>query len=119
MKNILNLNRNSEDREYWKSSFGKRPMEELYNIRKDPECMNNLSEKQEFKDIKLTLADMLYNELKRQGDPRMFGRGYIFDEYIYADVESQKFYERYMNGERMSATWVNESDFEYNIFHER
>ncbi|MCK4965737.1 sulfatase [bacterium] len=109
---ILNLKRNSKNKEYWKLSFDKRPEEELYNIKDDPECMNNLAKKSEFKEIKTKLKNQLFDELKRQGDPRMFGKGYIFDEYIYADKKDQNFYERYTKGEKMRAGWVNESDFE-------
>ncbi len=42
----------------------------------------------------------------------MFGKGYIFDEYIYADKKSRNFYERYIKEEKIKAGWVNESDFE-------
>ncbi len=109
---ILQIKRNSENQKYWKWSFGKRPEEELYNVKDDPECMNNLAEKTDFKELKTGLKDQLFNELKKQGDPRMFGKGYIFDEYIYADKKSRNFYERYIKEEKIKAGWVNESDFE-------
>ena len=58
---------------------------------------------------------MGFRQKTYEGDPRMFGRGYIFDEYSYADEESKNFYQRYMNGEKIKASWVNESDFEHKI----
>ena len=50
--------------------------------------------------------------MKAQNDPRMFNRGYVFDEYPYADDSGQNFYERYMRGEKLRAGWVNPTDFE-------
>ncbi len=41
----------------------------------------------------------------------MFGNGYVFDEYDYANPVEQNFYERFMKGEEVEAGWVNE-DFE-------
>ncbi len=51
-------------------------------------------------------------ELQAQGDPRMFGKGYLFDQYLYANPEQRNFYERFMRGEKVKALWVNDSDFE-------
>ena len=98
--------------EYWTLSFGKRPEEELYNIKNDPECINNLAENPMFKVIKVKLRDKLFTELKRQNDPRMFGKGFIFDEYPYADQSTRNFHERFKKGEKINTSWVNESDFE-------
>jgi len=100
---------------YWQWSFGKRPQEELYNIRKDPDCLENLAEKPELRDLKEQLKNQLFSELKKQGDPRMFGKGDVFDQYLYADEKHRNFYERYMKGEKLDAGWVNESDFERNF----
>jgi hypothetical protein len=51
-------------------------------------------------------------ELKKQGDPRMFGQGGVFDQYLHANPAHVNFYERYMQGEKLKAGWVNETDFE-------
>ena len=40
----LDARDNPETKKYWEMSFGKRPPEELYNIREDKDCMNNLAE---------------------------------------------------------------------------
>ena len=101
-----------EKHHYWQLNFGLRQDEELYNIKDDPDCVNNLVNKAEFKDTMDMLKEQLFSELKDQGDPRMFGNGHIFDEYLYADKRTQNFYERYMNGEPMNAGWVNKSDFD-------
>ena len=99
-------------RKYWDWSFGKRPEEELFHIGNDPECMQNLAIHPEYQQVKARLKEQMYEELKVQNDPRMFGNGHVFDEYPYAQESMKGFYERYMSGEEMEAGWVNASDFE-------
>lgn len=62
-------------------AFGKRPGQELYDIIKDPECMNNLAMDQDFKPIADSLHRVLQDELIAQGDPRELGYGDIFESY--------------------------------------
>ncbi|MBN2327601.1 MAG: sulfatase [Candidatus Omnitrophica bacterium] len=109
---LIEGRKNPASYNYWKWSFGKRPGEELYNIKTDPECMNNLANHPDFKPLKNRLKKQMMSELKSQGDPRMFGRGFIFDQYPYADENQQGFYERFTNGESLKAGWVNPTDFE-------
>ncbi len=97
---------------YWDQNFGKRPSEELYNIAEDPDALHNLADDPEYQETKQELKSELYQKLKEQEDPRMFGRGYIFDEYRYMDEGTYNFYHRYMSGEQMNTGWVNDSDFE-------
>jgi uncharacterized sulfatase len=59
----------------------KRPEEELYDIAVDPGCLNNLAETAKFDKTKSALRKTLKDTLKRQGDPRMLGRGDIFESY--------------------------------------
>jgi len=69
---------------YYALSFGKRPSEELYQIRWDPHCMNNLAKSPEFAAVKKRLRAQMEAELTAQGDPRTLGKGNIFDGYLYA-----------------------------------
>ncbi|UCD48790.1 MAG: sulfatase [Phycisphaerales bacterium] len=110
----LEARRMPETRRYWTWSFGKRPTEELYDIRKDSDCLENLAERPELQARKAALKEQLFEELRAQGDPRMFGRGHIFDAYPYADGKTGHFYERYRSGEldKKAAGWVNPSDFD-------
>jgi N-sulfoglucosamine sulfohydrolase len=110
--NILQMRRSGGDTRFWQLSFGKRPAEELYDLKRDPDCVNNLASDAKYQSLKKKLSDQMTRELKEQGDPRMFGKGYIFDQYIYANPEQRNFYERFMRGEKMKAGWVLESDFE-------
>ena len=109
---ILNDRRTNGSSILWNQSFGKRPKEELYNIKNDPDCVHNLADQSEWQDKKKKLKEQLFNELKAQGDPRMFGRGNVFDEYIYSDEKTRNFYERYTNGEKIKAEWINKTDYE-------
>ncbi len=109
---ILNSRKQEDLAHYWEGSFGKRPQEELYLVREDRDCMHNLALHPEHQDRKDNLKNVLFEELKRQGDPRMFGKGHVFDEYPYAQGDMRNFYERYRQGEKLEPGWVNPSDFE-------
>ncbi len=109
---ILNLNRLGEKESYWNYAFGKRPQEELYDLKKDPQCLENLANKVDFFEIKKDLKDKMMNDLIEQGDPRVLGTGDIFDQYPYSGEKVKNFYTRFMNGEEIPTHWVNTSDFE-------
>ena len=109
---LLQRRTNPETFSYWDWSFGKRSSLELFKIDEDPECMNNLANTKEFEDLQAALLAQMENKLEAQGDPRMAGNGYIFDEYVYAHEATRGFYDRFMNGEKMNTGWVNDSDFE-------
>lgn len=64
-------------------AFGKRPAEELYDLRKDPSQLNNVADKPEYAGAKSKLASALMAELKASKDPRVLGRGDVFDKYPY------------------------------------
>jgi uncharacterized sulfatase len=51
----------------------KRPSEELYDIVKDPGCMNNLAGIPEFESVRKQLSERLKSRLRETGDPRMTG----------------------------------------------
>ena len=109
---VLNLRRQEGQNIYWSLCFGKRPAEELFDIRRDPECLVNLAPRPDFQRLKDSLKSQLFAELKAQDDPRMFGQGQIFEQYPYANAGQRGFYERFMRGERAQAGWVSASDFE-------
>jgi N-sulfoglucosamine sulfohydrolase len=64
-------------------AFGKRPSEELYDLQKDPDQLDNVAGKPEYAKVKKKLADALMAELKATKDPRVLGRGDVFDNYPY------------------------------------
>ncbi len=63
--------------------FEKRPAEELYDLRKDPGQLHNLADTPEYSHVKATLAAALMAELATTGDPRVLGKGDVFDKYPY------------------------------------
>lgn len=108
---ILNANRAKPVDPHWLVCFGKRPDEELFDLKKDPDCMNNLAAAPEQQGRRAGLESQLMATLKEQGDPRMFGHGADFDNYPYAGRE-RGFYDRYIKGEKLEAGWVNPTDAE-------
>ncbi len=109
---ILDLHRQRADNPHWALCFGKRPAEELYELRRDPDCVQNLAASPEMASKKAGLQERLFARLREQGDPRMSGQGHVFDEYPHANAAHRNFYERYMRGEKLRAGWVSETDFE-------
>jgi arylsulfatase A-like enzyme len=96
---------------FWQQCFGKRPAEELYDLARDPQCTRNLLDDGSDPKLRDELRNQMTAELTAQEDPRMFGRGEIFEQYPYAEAGLRGFYERYMGGEKLKAGWVNPSDF--------
>lgn len=95
------LARKNSNTEYlWELSFGKRPSEELYNIIDDSDCIHNLADNSNYKSVKERLRKELFSKLVEQGDPRVFGFGYIFDEYPNMS-NLRGYYNRRKNGERL------------------
>ncbi|MCP3930764.1 MAG: sulfatase [Bacteroidetes bacterium] len=109
---ILNERRRERKSYFWDLNFGKRAEEELYDISQDPFCLNNLASENNLAARKSELKTLLFAELKKQEDPRILGKGAIFDNYQYANPSTAGFYERYNSGEEMKAGWVNPGDFE-------
>lgn len=103
----------TDDFNFWLWSFGKRPAEELYNIEKDPNCMTNLASDANYKSKLEEMGKQLVAKLTAQKDPRMFGKGYLFDQYEYADKRGVNFYDRYMAKDpKLKWGWVSNSDFQ-------
>jgi uncharacterized sulfatase len=76
---------NREDLEiitYFDLDVARRPLEELYQIKKDPGCLENLAGKEEFKDILMDHRNRLDERLLATKDPRVMGNGDIWEEYI-------------------------------------
>jgi len=107
---ILHARREGSNLANWQACFGKRPPEELYNVAEDADCSRNLIN--EYPDVARNLSEKMTDILRREGDPRMFGQGEVFEKYPYIDPRTQNFYERYMNGEKIQAGWVSSDDFE-------
>ncbi|KJF45715.1 sulfatase family protein [Draconibacterium sediminis] len=108
---ILDTRRKKGEAEYWQLNFGKRVSEELYDIKEDPFCMNNLAAIEDYTELRNTMSKEMTAKLQKQGDPRIFGNGDVFDNYEYSGVVKD-YYNRYMQGEEVPANWVNKSDYD-------
>jgi len=115
---ILNMKREGKDLKYWELSFGKRKAEELYDLTTDKFCVNNLAENPIFTQRMEAMKALLFAQLKSQNDPRMFGKGDIFDQYPYDEDVTQawNFWEKVVSGEISKpwkmTNWVRPTDYD-------
>ena len=65
---------------YYDYAFGKRPAEELYDLRNDPDCLVNVAERSEYAVVRKELSERLMNILISTGDPRVIGDGQTYDK---------------------------------------
>ncbi len=75
---------------FWQFCFGKRPQEELFELNSDPDCIHNLAADPKHDETITSLRDTLFAELKRQNDPRILGKGDVFDNYPSAKKPTGK-----------------------------
>ena len=80
---IDNRDKDERHRRLFELAFGKRPAEELYDLRKDPGQLDNAAGGPDYAKVRQELADRLTAALKSTGDPRVVGDGEAFDRYPY------------------------------------
>jgi N-sulfoglucosamine sulfohydrolase len=68
---------------YYDLSFGKRPADELFRLRDDPECIRNLATDPFFSSTMEKLRMKMLSILQDEKDPRALGHGEIFDTYEF------------------------------------
>ncbi len=107
---ILNQRRSGVDKTYWKFCFGHRVAVELYDVKKDPDCLVNLAGKLQYRNTEAAMKNEMETKLKAEGDYRMIGQGHIYENY--PNIEMTGFYERFMKGDRLKTVWTNKSDIE-------
>jgi N-sulfoglucosamine sulfohydrolase len=66
---------------YFEAGFGKKPGEELFDIQADPGCMKNLAGEAGLQKVLGGLRKDLETRLRGQGDPRVTGKGDIWESY--------------------------------------
>lgn len=108
---ILTANRAKPNDPHWLLCFGKRPAEELFDLKNDPDCVNNLAASSAHQARRAALEAQLLAKLKQQDDPRISGQGDVFDNYPYAGPE-RGLYERHLKGEKIKTGWVSPTDWE-------
>lgn len=70
---------------YYHQAFAKRPAEELYDLRRDPDQVTNLAANPAYATTKAELADQLLRVLRDTGDPRVVGPGDAYDRPPFSD----------------------------------
>lgn len=80
---IFNKDLDEEHHRLYSLSFAKRPAEELYDLKSDPDQLVNVASEESYQRIKDELSEKLTEELKSTGDPRVLGGGEEFDKHPY------------------------------------
>ncbi len=76
-------------RRYYDLAFGTRPPEELYCASEGPDCIVNQAANPEHAAALKRLRQELERLLRSQNDPRILGRGWIFDCYPYFNLQAK------------------------------
>ncbi|MCX7817774.1 MAG: sulfatase [Kiritimatiellae bacterium] len=106
----------AEARRWWELSFGRRPAEELYDLRSDPDCVTNLAGRAEMANRVRAMRAKLDAQLAAEGDLRAVGRGREYEAHPYANPAHARFYERFRAGEAVRADWIEPTDIETNFY---
>ncbi|MEC9475416.1 MAG: sulfatase [Planctomycetota bacterium] len=80
---VQNRDKDAAHRLFYQLSFGKRPADELYDLKKDPDQLVNVAEDSQYQETLERLKNRLFAELKKTGDPRVTGEGPDFDQFPY------------------------------------
>ena len=78
-----NRDKDEHHRRLYDLSFGKRPADELYDLKKDPDQLVNVAGDPAYAQTLMELNGRLFAELKETLDPRVTGRGPDFDQFPY------------------------------------
>jgi N-sulfoglucosamine sulfohydrolase len=70
--------------ELYDLAFGKRPEEELYDLKNDPDQIHNIAADPAYTNALQSLSSQLMAELRRTGDPRVTGDGTTYDKPPFA-----------------------------------
>jgi N-sulfoglucosamine sulfohydrolase len=80
---VENREKDEQMAKLWDLAFGKRPPEELYDCRNDPEQLVNVAGDPAYSGIKEELSARLMEQLELTGDPRAGGEFFDFDAVPY------------------------------------
>ena len=79
-----------EWKEAFQKAYGKRPMYELYDLKKDPHQMKNVAADETYKDQLNELKKTLMDELKKTSDPRLIDDGKFFETPPMTNIKPGK-----------------------------
>jgi arylsulfatase A-like enzyme len=75
---------------YFDLCFGKRPAEELYDVRKDPDQTHNLAGRPEYRSVQQQLSRRVDEWMRSTGDPRAAGWTDFWDKAPYSGPPARK-----------------------------
>ncbi len=81
---IIQHKNEEENKVYYDYAFAKRPEEELYILKNDPDQISNVAQNPKYEKIRAKLRKQLLSKLKNTGDPRVLDNGDTFDKPPYA-----------------------------------
>ena len=70
-------------KQFYQLAFARRPAEELYDLKEDPDQLHNVAGQAEYAEAQEQLSRRLTDELISTEDPRVVGGGGEFDTYPY------------------------------------
>lgn len=76
---LVSVRNDPEWKDHFNWVYGKRPREELYDLKADPHQVKNVAKDPKYETIRARLEAQLLEELKRTGDPRMVEEGKFFE----------------------------------------
>jgi uncharacterized sulfatase len=74
-------------KKHYELAFAKRPAEELYELKSDPDQVKNLAQDPAFAAERRALSERLMATLQAAGDPRVIGGGDTFDRSPFSHPE--------------------------------
>jgi N-sulfoglucosamine sulfohydrolase len=82
-KSCMGRSEDQQVRRLWDLAVARRPAEELYHLKTDPDELVNLADDPRFAEPKRQLATLLMRELAATSDPRASGGGDEWDGFEY------------------------------------
>ena len=76
---IVKNRKDPKYKKYFSRAYGKRPLEELYDLKKDPYQMNNVARESGYERVRKELNQKLFNLLNETKDPRLLNDGSFFE----------------------------------------
>lgn len=98
VKRIILEQHDKGDDYYYNMAFAKRPQELMFDIVKDPYCLDDLAVKSEFDDVKKELNKKLFDFLKKSGDPRLDDPDHFDNMPLTSEKDAKYSWKSYMNG---------------------
>ncbi|WP_254507018.1 sulfatase family protein [Anatilimnocola floriformis] len=76
---LVGVRNDPQWKDHFTAVYGKRPREELYDLKSDPDQMKNVAADEKYAKTRAQLEERLLKELKETGDPRLVDDGKFFE----------------------------------------